>query len=413
MENMSILNNQKTVLFSQGQKMESDKKQSITLAEIETLLAKGEDTRTQFKKNITNINAMALEIIAFANALGGKLLIGVDDNGMVVGLSDQDIHRLNQLVSNASSQNVVPPIYPMTELVKYDNKNIMIVTVPYGTNKPYATKDGRYVTRAGADKRMISNEEMRRLYQESGKLYAEEMHVQNANWDDIDLELFSQFYRKKYGELFAKEELPRIFENLNLASDNHFNLAGALLFGRNDIERLFYGNQVICVSFFGNDITGTEYRDSDNSIGNLKKLFEQGRAFVNRNLKRLQNGKNFNTIGDPEIPPAVIDELLVNALLHRDFFISSNIRILIFDNRVEIISPGKLPNHLTVEKVMHGVSIKRNPTLCSFAFDVLPFRGIGSGILRALKLYPNIEFVNDEEIATFKAIIHRPKVIPS
>ena len=166
-------------------------------------------------------------------------------------------------------------------------------------------------------------------------------------------------------------------------------------------------NQLICVSFFGNNITGTEYRDSDNIDGSLKELFKKGIVFISRNLKKVQNQKNFNTIGDPEIPLLVFEELLMNALIHRDYFITANIRILIFDNRIEIISPGKLPNNLTVEKIKKGLSIKRNPTLASFAFDVLNFRGIDSGILRALKSYPNITFENNIELEQFKAIIHR------
>lgn len=109
-----------------------------------------------------------------------------------------------------------------------------------------------------------------------------------------------------------------------------------------------------------------------------------------------------------EIPQPVLEELLINALIHRDFFVSGNIRLLIFDNRIEIISPGKLPNNLTVEKIKRGVSIKRNQTLASFAFDLIPYRGIGSGILRALRQYPHIEFIDEVEIEQFKAIIKRP-----
>ncbi|MCP4220228.1 MAG: ATP-dependent DNA helicase RecG, partial [bacterium] len=80
----------------------------------------------------------------------------------------------------------------------------------------------------------------------------------------------------------------------------------------------------------------------------------------------------------------------------------------IFDDRVELISPGRLPNNLTVEKIKRGVSVKRNHTLASFAFDIIPYRGVGSGILRALNHYPHIEFINDIELDQFKAIIKRP-----
>ncbi|MGR3177568.1 MAG: RNA-binding domain-containing protein [Candidatus Anammoxibacter sp.] len=380
----------------------------MDITEFEVLLNRREDSRLQFKKDFTNAKALALELVAFSNALGGQLLIGVDDSGNVSGLSGEDINRLNQLLSNASSENTVPPVYPLSEVFAYGDKKVMIVTIPYSAGKPFATKDSKFVTKAGADKRMISNDEMRRLYQESGKMFAEETPFRNGEWDDIDSDYFIKFYKKKYGEDLDKASIPKAFENLNLASHNIYNLAGALLFGVNDVPRLFLGNTLLCVSFFGNDLSGSEYRDSKNIEGNLQKLYEEGRAFIARNLKCVQNGRNFNSIGDPEIPLAVIDELLINALLHRDFFISSNIRIMIFDDRIEIVSPGKLPNHLTVEKVKSGVSIKRNPTLCSFAFDIIPYRGLGSGILRAFKLYPHIELINNEEVESFKVIITRP-----
>ncbi len=377
--------------------------------EFELLISGGENTQVQFKRDVTNANALALELIAFSNALGGQIIIGVDDAANVSGLSGDDINRINQLLSNAASENCVPPVYPHSEIFEFENKKVMIVKVSCGANKPYATKDGRFVTRSGSDKKMISNDEMRRPFQESGKLFAEETPVKGGYWDDINSEYFFEFYKKKYEESLTKNDLPRAFENLNLASDGIFNLAGAYLFGKNDIPRLFIGNQVICVSFFGNDLAGSAYRDNMNIDGNLKKLFEESRAFIARNIKRLQNGKNFNSVGDPEIPIPVIDELLVNALLHRDFFVSGNIRIMIFDNRIEIISPGKLPNHLTIDKIKKGVSIRRNPTLCSFAFDLIPYRGIGSGILRALKLYPDIELENNADIISFKATIYRPR----
>ncbi|MCP5107371.1 MAG: ATP-dependent DNA helicase RecG, partial [bacterium] len=139
-----------------------------------------------------------------------------------------------------------------------------------------------------------------------------------------------------------------------------------------------------------------------------KKLFTDGLAFIKRNLRKIQNGQDFNSTGVLEIPQPVLDEIFINALIHRDYFISSNIRILIFDNRLEIVSPGKLPNNLTVEKIKKGVSVRRNHTLASFAFDLIPYRGIGSGIIRALQHYPHIEFINDAEAEQFKVIIKRP-----
>ena len=374
--------------------------------ELEQLLSRGEDTKTQFKENITNPKQLTEEFVAFSNSLGGKLILGVTDEGIVKGLNSDDIRRLNQMISNVASQHVKPPIHPLTEISDYEAEKILVITIPYGNNKPYCTNDGKYITRSGADKRMISNDEMQRLFQESGKMFADEMLIKNAKWEDIDLNFFETFYQKKYQEPLDQNNLRQIYENLNLASENYINLSGILLFGKN-VTKYLPLSQLICVSFFGNDVTGTEYRDSENIEGSIQDLFKGGMAFISRNIKKVQNGKNFNTLGDPEIPLLVFEELLINALIHRDYFINANIRILIFDNRIEIISPGKLPNNLTVEKIKKGVSIRRNQTLSSFAFDVLNFRGIGSGILRALKAYPKIDFENQEDTDQFKANVYR------
>lgn len=378
----------------------------LTLRET---LAKGEDTYTQFKENIHNADQLAQEMIAFSNSMGGTIIIGVTDKGEIKGLSDEDIRRLNQLAANAASENVKPAIFPKTAIITIENQKVLLVYIPYGVNKPYCTNKGVYYTKSGSDKRKVSQDELRRLFQESGKLYADEMIFKNADFKDIDLELFKQFHEKKYGVPFDGDvtSFPQTLENLNLASNGYLNLAGLLLFGKNPMKYIPL-SQIIAVSFIGNDIGGTGYRDSENIEGNLKRLYTNGLAFMKRNLRKIQKGQDFNTTGILEIPQPVLEELLINALIHRNYFISGNIRILIFDNRVEIISPGKLPNNLTVEKIKRGVSIKRNHTLASFAFDLIPYRGIGSGIIRVLQHYPDIEFIDDVEIEQFKAIIKRP-----
>lgn len=376
---------------------------------LQELLAKGEDTCTQFKENIFNVDQLAQEMVAFSNSMGGTIVIGVTDRGEIKGLTDDDIRRLNQLIANAASENIKPPILPKTEIVIHEEQRLLLVRIPYGADKPYCNNKGIYFTKSGSDKRKMSQDELRRLFQNSGKLYADETIFKNASFKDIDLELFRHFHQKKYGIPVEETEagLSQAFENLNLASNGYLNMAGLLLFGKNPMKYIPI-SQIIAVSFLGNDITGREYRDSENIEGNLKKLYANALAFLKRNLKKIQKDQDFNSVGELEIPPPVLDELLINALIHRDYFISSNIRILIFDNRIEIINPGKLPNNLTVEKIKRGISVKRNNTLASFAFDLIPYRGVGSGILRALQYYPDIEFINDVDLEQFKAIIKRP-----
>jgi ATP-dependent DNA helicase RecG len=147
--------------------------------------------------------------------------------------------------------------------------------------------------------------------------------------------------------------------------------------------------------------------DSADIIGRIQTQFEDSLGFILRNLRREQNGQSVNSTGEVEIPRIVLEELLANALIHRDYFVSAPVRIFIFDDRVEIISPGHLPNNLTVANIQSGNSNVRNPILASFAPKLLPYRGLGNGILRALKEYPAIEFVDDREGNQFRVVIRR------
>jgi predicted HTH transcriptional regulator len=126
-------------------------------------------------------------------------------------------------------------------------------------------------------------------------------------------------------------------------------------------------------------------------------------------LHYLQAGQNFNSIGKLEVSEIALIELLQNALVHRDYFKNSPIRLLIFDNRIEIISPGKLPNSLTVEDIKFGNPVIRNNQLVAYSSHTLPFSGLGSGVKRALAEQPSIELFNDTVGEQFIVIIPRPE----
>jgi ATP-dependent DNA helicase RecG len=224
--------------------------------------------------------------------------------------------------------------------------------------------------------------------------------------EDLDYREFSAFYEKQYEEPLEEQEIPleRIIDNLNLSRDGVLNIAGALLFGKNTALKL-PAFIVKCVTYPGSDIASDEYIDSQDISGTLKNVFDDTMGFLLRNVKRTQNGQGINSLGELEIPKIVFEELVVNALIHRDYFISASIRIFVFCDRIEIISPGHLPNNLTIENIKSGNSNIRNPVLASFATRLLPYRGLGSGIRRAIKAYQNIEFIDDRDGNSFKVII--------
>jgi ATP-dependent DNA helicase RecG len=152
----------------------------------------------------------------------------------------------------------------------------------------------------------------------------------------------------------------------------------------------------------------SEYVDTEDFSGPLRKVFDDSLGFIMRNLHKVQAGRGVNAPGVPEIPETVFEELLVNALVHRDYLVSAPIRIFVFDDRIEIISPGHLPNNLTVEKIRSGNSIIRNPILVSYvAKGLLPYHGLGSGIKRALEEWPQIDFTDDREGCLFTATVSR------
>jgi ATP-dependent DNA helicase RecG len=379
-------------------------------AELLSAVQRGEDSCQQFKRDIRNAESLASDMVAFSNSKGGMLLIGVGDDGSMPGLASSDVHRINQLISNTASQMVKDPINPISNNILLANGNVVIaLSIGEGLNKPYFDNNGVIWLKTGSDKRRVnSKEELRRLFQESDFLHADELPTK-ADIKALDKFLFRDFLKERYDrELPDNEtELCRLLENMNLYVDGRLNLAGLLIFGEKP-QLIKPALIVKAVAFPGNDIAVEEYKDSEDIEGCLTSQFHGAMGFIMRNLRKVQKDQGVNTSGIPEIPRIVFEELLVNALVHRDYLINAPVRIMIFDNRVEIASPGSLPNHLTVPKIESGNSIIRNPILASYvAKKILPYRGLGSGIPRALKEWPDIRFQDDKDAVIFKADVRR------
>lgn len=372
-------------------------------------IPQGEDSCHQFKRDFENVDSLAAEMVAFSNGLGGKIFVGVNDDGSVCGLKPLEIRRINQLISNAASQHVKPAINPLTALYTIDGQQILVIEIVQGLNKPYQDKNGTIWVKSGSDKRRAtSREEMQRLFQRSGLIHADEGVVPSATIRDIDFFVFGEFFEKEFEESLDEQESSReqILENMNLIKNGIPNLAGLLLFGKNNQFKL-PAFVVKCVCYPGNDIDEDRYLESEDHSGPIASVFQKTVAFLNRNIRSLQGDQGVNSLGIKEIPKIVFDELIANALIHRDYFISAPIRIFIFKNRIEIISPGHLPNNLSIANVKAGNSNIRNPILASYATKLLPYRGLGNGIRRALKAYPMIDFIDDTAGNLFQCTIGR------
>lgn len=382
----------------------------MTLRELLGKIKAGEDSRTQFKVNISNIDSLAAELVAFSNAQGGTLYVGVDDNAQAIGIDKSEVGRINQMISNASSQHVKSPIAVHTDNVPLDSGAIVIaIRVPEGIDKPYFDKNGIIWLKNGADKRRInSKEELQRLFQAMDIVHADEVPTE-ADISKLDAAYFAKFISRYYQQEMPHnaEQLKSLLNNIGLAAGNYLKLAGLMLFAEQPqfIKPAFIFK---AINFPGNGISTENYLDSEDFEGKIEDQFKGAMAFVLRSLQKKQARQGVNTLGLPEIPKIVFEELIANALVHRDYFVSAPIRLFVFSDRIELVSPGHLPNHLTVQKIEAGNSNIRNPILASFAFKgILPYRGLGTGIRRALTDWPHISFVDDRDGNQFKVTIFR------
>ena len=376
----------------------------------------GETTKVQFKESFTSQKEIAKEMIAFANTKGGVILFGVEDKcGKLVGLSYDEIQVISRELGNAANEQVRPTIYIETEVVRVEEKHFLICSVEEGKNKPYKNLNGEIWVKQGADKRRITeNSEILALFQDSGSYQPDAVGVNGTTFDDLDRYAIDDYFQKVYATTLdgfgGKAE--QVLKNIHIL--NHHGvptLAGYLFFGKHP-EYNCPTCMVKAVSFFGNDLAGTQYRDSKEIFGNMPQLYDKTMAFLKANLHNVQEeGASFNTLGKLEIAEEVLEEVVQNALVHRDLLRPAPIRLFVFDDRVEVISPGALAGGLTEEDIRNGKTYQRNPYMATFATNALYYKGIGSGIVRILVEYPEIRLENDVNGKEFKVAI--PRTIPN
>lgn len=363
-------------------------------------LLKGEDSTRQFKRQIDGQDHLAKEIVAFLNTRGGRIFVGVDDDGSIVRMPAETVSSLANTISNACSQNINPPCSVLTFNVSTNEGMVVVIEVPDGADKPYQDKDKQFWVKKGADKRRVTERtELRRLFQGGHVTYADASAVPGTSLADLDLAALRIFYEEKFpGEVLAEdeEEITRQLNGIRLMIGKQLGLAAVMLFGKKPSTLLpeFTTN---AVWFKGTERGGTEYHDSRRFEGTLQSQYEQGMAFFNRWTGRVQDGGGFNDPGRPEIPAFVFEEILVNALVHRDYFIADSVKLFIFDDRIEVRSPGTLPNSLTEEEALRGIGRERNPLLLSLAYQLMNYRGSRSGLRRVKTSIPNVTLTNDVE----------------
>jgi ATP-dependent DNA helicase RecG len=376
---------------------------------IEKILKQIDDDRISYIDRVEDPYQLCEQMVAIANGNGGMLIIGVNRSGESLQLAQDDIVSAMRMITQASFELIQPSIFPKTQIVDYLNAKAIVVRIPYGFKKPYCTISGRFLIKKENDIQEMNHDDLRMLFQEKMVNQADQMIIEGLDHRQIDFEMFRSFFKQRF-QIAIPEHIPliTILESMKLASNGQINTSGMLLFGIYPTEQ-FALSQIVAMAFLGNDTSVLEYRDSENFEGTIPQLFEKGLAFIEKNLSAAAQEND----SLKEIPTYVIQEIMINALVHRsyymDYFTSGNTVISIFDDRLEIESPGALPDNLRIDLIKNGIAFQRNPTISGYLIDIIPFRGIGLGLSSIVADYPGIELIDDPDSDQFKVIIRRPK----
>ena len=395
----------------------------------------GEVSGVQFKERILDKYDIACELVAFSNSHGGKLVVGIKDKtGETNALSYSEVQETTNLLSDIASENVVPSILIKIDTVEVEDGNLVIATVKEGLNKPYHDNKGIVWVKNGADKRKVfDNAELAEMMTDCGSFAPDEAGVRDATVNDLDATTIKQFLGNRFERVLEKKGLTgdafneasldmicsaiakghdceKILRNLRfIRPDGTLIVAAMLLFGKYT-QRWMPMMTAKCICFAGNSIGSKVFRDKVNDAdmeGNLLHQYDTIMDFFTRNLHNVQVGEEFNSIGKLEIPYTSLVEFTVNSLVHRSLNMKAPVRIFIFDNRVEIHSPGALPNGLTIDDIKAGTSMPRNMFLFNNAIYLLPYTGVGSGITRALDEDINVKFMNNDKAQEFVITVWR------
>jgi len=378
-------------------------------SELKERIKKGEDFHTEFKETLLDKNKIIKEIVGFANTDGGQLIFGVTDEGDISGIENVDDSM--RIIDDLAYQRCEPPISVVQETVKIQKKIILIVNIPKGTQRPYRTSSGQYYIRSSNRCRQASREELLRLFQSGESIYFDETTVHRANLKDIHMDSFEEFLLN-YLDIKANEsELENYLKNLHLVNGNNIpTVAGILFFGKKP-QFFFQSSRVICAYIKGKDLSVAPF-DKKDITGRIPTILEDTEKYLNLYLKEEHIIKGFEPEIRREIPLPALREAFVNAISHKDYTVGAPIRVIIYEDRVEIRTPGKLPNTVTIDSMKIGGShILRNPTIYNLLYKMGMVTDLGSGVRRIISLvraHSQKEVLLQETANEFILTIPRP-----
>lgn len=343
---------------------------------VEQLLA-GEDNFAEFKELrfgdhgviSPNTDDFAGEVVAFANAEGGVLFLGVADDGMIKGIPEDHLRCVEEWVVNITTNNCAPPIRPIIRSLRLPDpsgelKSLLVITIRKGLYVHQTTR-GRWYVRVGSTKRDLTAQELPRLLQERGRMFVfDESPVLTARVDELDSGLVKTVLGKAHG---IEGDQLLLNKRITLQDEEGMvrpTVAGLLCFSKKPEEHV-KSAYIHAAVYRGTRRHSEDLVHQENISGTVQQQIEVAVAFVDRFMMK-PSRKDVGREDFPQYRLGAIFEAIVNAVAHRDYSISgSKIRLFMYEDRLEVLSPGGLPNTLTLESMRYR-QFTRNQLLVSF-----------------------------------------------
>ena len=352
-------------------------------------LFSGESKNVEYKVTLPDKSEKCMKtIVAFANTQGGKLIVGIDDKTHeIVGVENEILFQVMDGIANAVSDSCMPQIIPDIEPQTVDGKTVIVVSVEAGKNRPYYLKskgkeNGTYIRVAGTSRQAFP-EKIRELEMEGARISWDELTCVGYSVSDEATERLCQDienFRKKAGmteHSVKKEQL--INWKILKQSEGQVMATNAYALLTSDY---FPFSKTQCAVFKGTD--RAVFLDKREFTGPIYAQIESAVDFVLRNIRLGARIDGLVRKEKYELPLEAIREMIINAHCHRNLLDESCIQVAVYDDRLEVTSPGGLYNGLTYEEVMNGHSKIRNKAIANIFSQMGLVEAWGSGIKRIL-----------------------------
>jgi predicted HTH transcriptional regulator len=373
-----------------------------------------ESRRLEFKERFPRGDQVARTAIAFANGAGGRIVFGVrNDPRVTTGISDKEIFALEEQVTSHIFDKCSPDIMPEVFIQSVEGKNLLVLEIYPGPNKPYYLKSaglpgGCYI-RVGSTNRLASDEMIRDLERRRQNLSFDSLPHYDIDVKALRLDKFKKDYQKATGRKLDNERL----KNLGLfkAERNRLYATNAALLLSDNPQQVFPYAKIECARF-----KGTQRRvflDQSTITGPIYAAIEECMAFIKKNIALSSSIGEVYRTDTWEYPLDAIREALANAVIHRDYSVlGSDTKVAIYDDMLEITSPGTLPDIITLDILGTGRSEIRNRVLAPIFKDLKLIEAWGTGISKMqddVSNYPGIELIFNEPGHAFQVqFVRRP-----